>query len=83
MTGPLVVSDATFGCSIAVSGVCPTVTEFDDDSFTADVMAETLDHTTLGAVVPGASVNLERAILQTPDWGAISSPATSTVLRQW
>lgn len=62
VTGPLVVSDATFGCSIAVSGVCLTVTEFDDDSFTADVMAETLDHTTLGAVVPGASVNLERAI---------------------
>lgn len=58
-----VVTDATLGCSIAVNGVCLTVTSFDDSSFSADVMQESLDRTSLGSLVPGDKVNLERALL--------------------
>jgi len=59
--GPLVVKDARHGDSIAVSGVCLTVVTVDDDTFTADVMRETLDRTCLGALRAGDPVNLERA----------------------
>ena len=41
--GPLVVSDAVHGASIAVNGVCLTVVDVKDDAFTVDVMKETLD----------------------------------------
>lgn len=58
-----VVTDATLGCSIAVNGVCLTVTEFTEDSFSADVMQESLDRTSLGFLTPGEKVNLERALL--------------------
>lgn len=58
---PLAVSDAGHGDSIAVSGVCLTVIDRDDDSFTADVMKQTLDMSTLSAVAPGFAVNVERA----------------------
>lgn len=57
-----VVSDAKLGCSIAVNGVCLTVTDFNDFSFSADVMQESLDRTSLGALTPGSRVNLERAL---------------------
>ncbi len=60
--GPLVTSDARLGDSIAVDGVCLTVTAIDDGTFSADVMPETLTHTTLGGLVAGAGVNLERAL---------------------
>lgn len=60
--GPRVVADAQRGCSIAVSGVCLTVTDFDEYQFHADVMAETLAHTTIGSYVADTSVNLERAV---------------------
>ncbi|KRC86802.1 riboflavin synthase subunit alpha [Terrabacter sp. Root85] len=60
--GPLVVSDATHGASISVNGVCLTVTEHDAAGFTVDVMAETLDRSSLGALAPGDRVNLERAM---------------------
>ena len=60
--GPLVTSDASHGDSIAVNGVCLTVTEAARGCFTADVMRETLDRTTLGALAPGHPVNLERAV---------------------
>lgn len=62
--GPLVTSDAVHGASIAVEGVCLTVTTLDADAgtFGADVMPETLRHTTLGALAPGSRVNLERAV---------------------
>ena len=50
------------GESIAVNGVCLTVTEILDGTFTADVMGETLDRSGLGALVPGAPVNLERSV---------------------
>ncbi|MBI1758307.1 MAG: riboflavin synthase [Actinobacteria bacterium] len=59
---PLATSDARPGDSIAVNGVCLTVTELGDGVFAADVMAETLVRTTLGALRPGDPVNLERAV---------------------
>jgi riboflavin synthase len=59
---PLAVSDAGLGDSIAVNGCCLTVAEHDAETFTADVMQETLDKTSLGALAPGARVNLERAV---------------------
>jgi len=52
----------TAGESIAVNGVCLTVTGVLDGTFTADVMGETLDRTSLGALTPGAPVNLERSV---------------------
>ena len=51
------------GDSIAVNGVCLTVTDFDDCSFCADVMPETLRSSTLGALKFNDAVNLERALL--------------------
>ena len=62
ITGPLVVSDAVHGASIAVNGVCLTVVEHDAEGFTVDVMAETLRRSSLGALRPGDRVNLERAM---------------------
>ena len=61
ITGPTVTSDARPGDSIAVNGVCLTVVDIIDGAFTADVMLETLRRSSLGAVVPGSPVNLERA----------------------
>jgi riboflavin synthase len=58
---PLAVSDARHGDSISVSGVCLTVIDQGDDWFTADVMAESIAMSTLGALTPGTPVNLERA----------------------
>jgi riboflavin synthase len=60
--GPLVVSDAGHGDSIAVNGCCLTVTERDESTFAVDVMAETLDKTSIGSLRPGSPVNLERAL---------------------
>jgi len=59
--GPLVTADAREGDSIAVNGVCLTVVDVEDGSFTADVMKETLDRSALGTLRPGDPVNLERA----------------------
>jgi riboflavin synthase len=50
------------GDSIAVNGVCLTVTGILDGTFTADVMGETLDRSGLGALTPGAPVNLEHSV---------------------
>ena len=50
------------GESVAVNGVCLTVVDFDERRFTADVLRETEERTGLGALVPGAKVNLERAL---------------------
>ena len=60
--GPLVTSDAVHGASIAVNGVCLTVTGVEDDTFTVDVMAQTLALTSVGDLVAGDRVNLERAM---------------------
>lgn len=59
--GPLVVSDARHGDSISVSGVCLTVVASTPETFTADVMAQTLAMSTLAGVTEGRAVNLERA----------------------
>src|SRR4051812_29213254 len=56
--GPGVTSDAARGDSIAVNGVCLTVTSLPGDGvFTADVMGETLRRTGLGGLAPGDQVN--------------------------
>src|SRR2546423_12011641 len=60
--GPRVTADAGLGDSIAVNGACLTVTATSGPTFTADVMAETLRRTALGALAPGSPVNLERPL---------------------
>jgi len=62
ITSGLIVSDVKLGDSIAVNGICLTVTSFDSSGFTVDVMLETLKKTTLGELKPGQEVNLERAL---------------------
>lgn len=57
-----ILSDASVGSSIAVNGVCLTVTSFTQTNFTADVMHETLKRSSLGSLVVGGKVNLERAM---------------------
>jgi riboflavin synthase len=52
----------TLGSSIAVNGVCLTVTDLSDKSFTADLSPETLKVTNLGELRPGERVNLERPL---------------------
>jgi riboflavin synthase len=61
--GPLAVSGAEIGDSISVNGVCLTVVERTPETFTADVMAQTLRMSTLADAAPGTPVNLERAAL--------------------
>jgi riboflavin synthase len=58
--GPLVTSDASHGDSLSINGVCLTVTGTSDGTFTADVMLETLNRSSLGDLRPGSPVNLER-----------------------
>ncbi len=60
--GPQITADASRGDSIAINGVCLTVTQTSDGEFTADVMGETLDRSSLGALTTGATVNLERPV---------------------
>jgi len=60
--GPLVTSDSQAGDSISVSGCCLTVVDSAGGVFTADVMRETLNRTSLGGLEPGSRVNLERAV---------------------
>ena len=57
-----VIEDAKEGDSISVNGACLTVTEISDDSFSVDVMPETLKRTNLGLLQPGDKVNLERSL---------------------
>jgi riboflavin synthase len=61
VSASLVLSDVALGDSIAVSGVCLTVTRATDHEFAADVMKETLDNSAPSTWTPGAPVNLERA----------------------
>ena len=58
----LVLEDAGLGDSISVNGCCLTVAAMTADTWTADVMQETLDKTSLYGVQPGDRVNLERAV---------------------
>ena len=61
-TNALDLSDTKVGDSIAVDGVCLTVTELTESSFTADVSNETLTCTTFSALKQGKNVNLERSL---------------------
>lgn len=67
--GSLPFSEVQLGESIAVNGVCLTVVAFTSNSFDADASNETLSLTTLGALVPGAPLNLERAMRPTDRLG--------------
>jgi riboflavin synthase len=94
--GPLVTSDAgersILGDSISVNGCCLTVASTSstnggvDDTFTVDVMHETLAKTSLGSLEPGAQVNLERAVTPTTRLGGHivqgHVDGTGTVLRR-
>ncbi|MEU9794238.1 riboflavin synthase [Streptomyces sparsogenes] len=60
VSGPVVTEGAKHGDSIAVNGVCLTVVDLEDGRFSADVMAETLNRSSLGALAVGSRVNLER-----------------------
>jgi riboflavin synthase len=60
--GPLVSAGAGRGDSIAVNGVCLTVTDARGGQFSADVMGETLACSGLGALAPGSRINLERPL---------------------
>lgn len=62
VAGPLAASDARPGDSIAVDGVCLTVVSVADGSFVAEIMPESLRRSSLGGLVPGSVVNLERAL---------------------
>ena len=62
IAGALVASDLNRGDSIAVNGTCLTAVEHDANGFTADVMQETLNKTSLSGVKIGDQVNLERAM---------------------
>ncbi len=57
-----ILSDVKMGDSIAVNGVCLTVTSWDEKKFLADVMHETLKRSSLGMLQIGSKVNLERAM---------------------
>jgi riboflavin synthase len=67
--GPLVTGDATKGSSIAVNGVCLTVVGHDHETFSVDVMAETLNRSSLGSLQAGTLVNLERAMTASARFG--------------
>jgi riboflavin synthase len=58
--GPVVTAGAAKGDSIAINGVCVTVTDSAGGAFSADVISETLSRSSLGALTAGSPVNLER-----------------------
>lgn len=60
--GKLIFDDLKIGDSVAVNGVCLTVTTLSSNSFTADVMSETLSRSSLGMLTRNSPVNLERAM---------------------
>ena len=62
ISAKLILSDIHIGDSIAVNGVCLTVTQFNQSSFTADVMPVTFQTSNLSVLKPNSQVNLERAM---------------------
>ncbi len=60
--GNIIFGDLKIGDSVAVNGVCLTATAIDGNTFTADVMAETMRRSSLGTLKKGSRVNLERAM---------------------
>jgi len=68
-TADMDMADVSLGDSIAVNGVCLTVIDFSQYTFSADVSNETLSHTTLGQLKVGALLNLEKAMQLTTRLG--------------
>jgi riboflavin synthase len=68
-TGKLDLSDVQLGDSIAVNGVCLTAVELPGDGFFADVSGETLRRSSIGDLVVGSSINLEKALTPTTRLG--------------
>ena len=64
-----VLEDVNLGDSIAVNGVCLTVTSYRQDEFTVDVMHETMDRSSLSSLKAGSKVNLERAMMANGRFG--------------
>ena len=62
ISASIVLDDSRIGDSIAVNGTCLTITDISEDCLSFDVMPETLRRTNLGALEPGAPVNLERPL---------------------
>jgi len=60
--GELVIDDLKLGDSVAVNGVCLTVSQLHGNKWMADVMSETLNRSNLGDLKGGSAVNLERAM---------------------
>ena len=60
--GSIIFDDLKLGDSVAVNGVCLTVADYSKDTFTADVMHETLNRSSIGTLNTGSHVNLERAM---------------------
>lgn len=83
-----VLSDLKVGDSVAVNGVCLTATTVDGGGFTADVMHETLNRSSLGSLTAGSHVNLERAMAANGRFGGhivsghIDGTGTITALRK-
>ncbi|MGF6376254.1 riboflavin synthase [Clostridiales Family XIII bacterium PM5-7] len=83
-----IMDDVHLGDSIAVNGVCLTVTKFDQNGFSADVMHETLNRSSLGKLSIGSKVNLERAMVANGRFGGhivsghIDGTGTITQLKQ-
>ena len=62
LSGGIPEAPTAIGDSIAVNGVCLTVTAMDSSTFTADVIPETFSRSALSVIRPGSPVNLERAL---------------------
>ena len=69
IAAPSLISQITLGDSVAVNGVCLTATSITGDTFTADVMVQTLAVTSLSQLSVGSPVNLELAALLNPRMG--------------
>ncbi|SEV92897.1 riboflavin synthase [[Clostridium] fimetarium] len=67
--GKLIFDDLKIGDSVAVNGVCLTVTSIRNHMFTADVMSETLSRSSFSTLKSGSIVNLERAMLANERFG--------------
>ena len=83
-----VMEDIHLGDSIAMNGVCLTVTSFDKNSYSVDVMHETLRRTNLGELKGGSRVNLERAMAADGRFGGhivaghVDGPGVITSMKQ-
>ena len=74
-----VLENTNIGDSIAVNGICLTVTDMTASTFSADVMAETINRTVLADLKAGSFINLERAMLADGRFGGHTFLARSLV----